>query len=122
MIYSYECQCGNIFDQVNSYENRNNAECTKCGSIHVQKLLSNPSKMTLGYLKDANGEMIWFPKDGKPYFDKALRRTFKTAKEKQKHMADNQIIMRGDKGVTKWPIESGDMRHRSYRRAMRWED
>lgn len=123
MIYQYQCSCGHLFEQVNSYEKRHTARCPECSSTNVRKLLSNTTdKLLAGYLKDANGESIWFPRDGKPYFDKALRRTFVSAKEKQEYMTKNKIVMRGDAPITHWPKEAGDMRDKSYRRSMRWED
>lgn len=72
--------------------------------------------------KDVHGEKIWFPKDGKPYFDKALRKTFNSIEEKQKHMKEKGIFMEGSTSPKKWPIESGDMRNKSYRKEHRLED
>ena len=123
MTYKYQCSCGNLFEQINSYKDRHTARCPKCESTNVTKLLSGVSdRLLAGYLKDANGEPIWFPKDGKPYFDKALRRTFSSAKEKQQYMTEKKIVMRGDSPITHWPSGAGDMRDKSYRRSMRWED
>jgi hypothetical protein len=82
----------------------------------------NGKLLLKNYLKDLNGEPVWFPKDGKPYFDRALRRTFNTPQEKKKWMDERKIVMRGDAGPSVWKDGSGDMKNRSYRRAMRWDD
>ena len=72
--------------------------------------------------KDKNGERIWFPKDGRPYFDQALRRTFNSIGEKARYMKEKNLIMDGSTMPKRLPIEAGDMRNKSYRRAMRMED
>jgi hypothetical protein len=73
--------------------------------------------------KDANGEKIWFPKDGKPYFDRALRRTFNTAEEKVSYMKEKRLCMVGDERYpSRPPVEAGDMRSREFRLKNRWED
>lgn len=46
--------------------------------------------------KDKAGETIWFPKDEKPYFDKALRRTFNSIEEKKMYMDKHGIVQNGD--------------------------
>ena len=75
-----------------------------------------------GEYRDCKGEKIWFPKDGRPYFDKALRRTFNTIKEKHQYMKENKLHMDGSTMPKRLPIEAGDMRNRSYRKSMRLED
>lgn len=72
--------------------------------------------------KDRNGESVWFPKDGKPYFDKALRRTFNNVHEKMAFMDEHNLVMHGSESPKRWPVESGDMRSRSYRKQTRTED
>ena len=47
-------------------------------------------------LKDKSGERIWFPKDGKPYFDKAARRVFHTPEEKHNFMNSVNAVSTGD--------------------------
>lgn len=71
--------------------------------------------------KDEKGNKIWFPKDGKPYFDPALKRTFNTAREKADYMKEKKLIMDGSES-RKYPIEAGDVRSKEYRRRMRMED
>jgi len=46
-------------------------------------------------LKDKSGERIWFPKDGRPYYDQGLRREFKTPMEKKVFMDTHNIISNG---------------------------
>lgn len=46
-------------------------------------------------LKDRSGERIWFPKDGKAYFDQAARRVFKNPMEKKEWMDRNKVVSDG---------------------------
>lgn len=46
--------------------------------------------------KDKAGETVWFPKDEKPYFDKALRKTFHSVQQKAEFMNRNGIVSNGD--------------------------
>jgi hypothetical protein len=72
------------------------ARCPECQSTNVNKLISVPSIDKNTVYRDAYGQRIWFPKDERPYFDKALRRTFNTPKEKLEFMNKNRMIMNGD--------------------------
>jgi len=72
--------------------------------------------------RDLSGEKIWFPKDGKPYFDKSLRKEFKSIQEKKAWMKEQKIVMHGSSSPKKWPIESGDMRSKEYRKRIKTED
>jgi hypothetical protein len=72
--------------------------------------------------RDSNGERIWFPKDGKPYYDRALGRKFNSIQEKQQHMKEKGIVMDGSSDPIRWPIEAGDMRSKSYRKQVGMED
>ena len=92
-----------------------------CQGTNVHKLISSTSINT-AMLRDTRGNPIWFPKDGNPYYDKALRKTFISAKQKQKWMKDNEIIMDGSSDPIKWPEAAGDMKNRDYRRKLRMED
>ena len=124
MLYSYSCnKCNTVFDEFNSYENRDNAQCPYCKDKDVSKLISMPEgAMVDSTYRDAMGEKIWFPKDGKPYFDPALRVTFNNIKEKHEYMKKNRVIMSGSASPLKYPIESGDARSKSWRRMKRMED
>ena len=51
--------------------------------------------------KDAKGTPIWFPKNNKPYFDKALQKTFDSKKEKHSYMKEKGFIMDGSKTSAK---------------------
>ena len=46
--------------------------------------------------KDKSGETVWFPKDGKPYFDQAFRKTFNSVQEKHQYMQSTNAISTGD--------------------------
>lgn len=45
--------------------------------------------------RDSRGERIWFPNDERPYFDKALQRTFYSKKEKAEFLKKNNLAMDG---------------------------
>ena len=62
--------------------------------------------------RDSRGERIWFPSDGKPYFDKALGVKFNSIKEKQEYMNKNNLAMDGssDKLNRNRIPEAGDTR------------
>ena len=60
--------------------------------------------------RDSRGEIIWFPKNEKPYFDRALQRTFHSKKEKCEYMKKNNLIMDGSSDLKRRPIEAGDRR------------
>ena len=75
-------------------------------------------------LRDKAGNPVWFPKDDRPYFDKALRRTFHSKKEKVQYMNDNKLVMDGSdtpRNLQNIP-EAGDLRSRSFRKATQMED
>ena len=71
--------------------------------------------MSFGIMKDSkyrdsSGERIWFPKDGRPYYDKALQKKFNSIKEKSEYMKSNKLIMDGSSDPKRKPIEAGDAR------------
>jgi len=56
-------------------------------------------------IRDSRGEMIHF---SKPYFDRALQRTFHSKKEKAQYMKKNKLHMDGSSTPNRPPIEAGD--------------
>ena len=40
-LYTYVCHCGNIEEQLNSIEDRDNARCTKCGIV-MRRIIQAP--------------------------------------------------------------------------------
>lgn len=92
----------------------------KMEGIHVNGI--NALILKDSKLRDANGSPVWFPKDGRPYFDSALRRVFHTKQEKVSYMKENHLVMDGSDAPKRWPIDAGDNRSLSHRRAMRLED
>ena|SRR3990167_522120 len=62
--------------------------------------------------RDANGELVWFPKDDSPYFDRALQRTFHSRAEKVGYMKEKGLVMDGssDKRNRNSVPEAGDTR------------
>lgn len=123
MLYEFECfSCKTNFEEIKSYEERGNSTpCPKCGGASF-KLISSPQFNIASECRDLNGNPIWFPKDGKPYKDVALRRTFNSAKEKKEWMDSKKIVMDGSESPRKYPEESGSIRDKSYRKQMRMED
>ena len=67
--------------------------------------------------RDSRGERIWFPKDGKPYFDRALQKTFHSIQEKSQYMKEKGLAMDGssDKINRQNIPEAGDSRHKKIR-------
>ena len=63
--------------------------------------------------RDSRGELIWFPKDEKSYYDRALQRTFHSKKEKCQYMKEKGLIMDGssDKKNRSSIPEAGDNRN-----------
>lgn len=39
-IYEYECQCGNIQDEIHGMNESPKIKCSKCGSTKMRKLIS----------------------------------------------------------------------------------
>lgn len=69
--------------------------------------------MTFGILKnskfrDCRGERVWFPKDERPYYDKALGRKFNTVKEKHAYMKEKGFHMDGSSDKGRNHPEAGD--------------
>ena len=64
--------------------------------------------------RDSRGELVWFPSDGQPYFDKALQRTFNSKIEKCEYLKQNGLVMDGssDKKNRSSIPEAGDSRWR----------
>lgn len=121
-IYTYRCEdCRLEFDRFKPVSKRRMHKCPECGEM-VGKVLSVPSTAVDSTIRDLRGQPIWFPKDGRPYFDRALRRTFNSKQEKKQYMDDKKLVMDGSDNPKHWPIESGDLRSREYRKQHRLED
>ena len=56
-------------------------------------------------LKDKSGERVWFPKDGKPYFDQGLRTKFNTPQEKKAFMDKHNIVDGGSDDLNRKKLE-----------------
>jgi len=125
-LYEFECSiCKKKFDDFKSYKDRHFADCPDCGENTAYKLLSmNVSGQIDSSYRDIRGEKIWFPKDGKPYYDKSLNRTFYTPGEKQMYMKEHGLAMDGssDKRISQLPPEAGDMKNRDFRKQYKLDD
>lgn len=123
MLYEYECdKCGNKFDEFKSYAERNSVKCPICKN-QAKKLVSGTRNfISDGIVKDSKGTPIWFPKDGRPYYDRFLGKTIRSKREKQQIMKEQGVVMDGSSSPERLPLEAGDMRNKSYRKQLRMED
>jgi len=62
--------------------------------------------------RDARGEMIYFPKYDRPYYDRALGKTFNSKKEKSQYLKKNKLAMDGSNDKHNNNPEAGDYRKR----------
>jgi putative FmdB family regulatory protein len=114
-LYTYLCKCGKEFDSFKSCVERKTEKCPECGK-KADKLLSGFGTAIDSKYKDILGSPIWFPKDGKPYYDRALGRSFSSKAEKCGYMKQKRIVMDGSSDPINWPIESGSIRDKHYRK------
>lgn len=122
-LYDYICQdCGLEFEGFQSVNQRNNQNCPDCGKLATKLVTTQVGAAIDSSMKDLAGNPVWFPKDGKPYFDKGMQRTFNTKKEKLDFMNKKRLVMDGSSNPKNWPVEAGDMRSRAYRRENKLED
>lgn len=118
--------CGrDIFQERDSDGTYEESYCNKfCRKDHEKQLikegkLEGMNNVGFGVLKntkyrDIKGEKIWFPKDEKPYYDRALQKTFHTIQEKHEYMKKNNLVMDGSSdSINRHRIpEAGDTRQR----------
>lgn len=94
--YDYECDCGyeeTAFDSMNGLKIK---QCPVCREPKLHRLIGSGGGINFSTgLADLSGDKIWFPKDGKPYFDQGLRRTFNTPQEKKQFMDAHKIVSAG---------------------------
>ena len=69
-------------------------------------------------IRDVNGTPIWYPEGGGKHYDRILKQTFYSKKEKAKYLEDNGLMMNGEEDPVNWSEQSGDMRNKSYRTEM----
>ena len=100
MLYEYKCQkCGYTFDKFRAVSDRNMlTPCKKCGKPSDRLITSEVHGGVTNNVLDARKNKIWFPEDGKPYYDRQLGRKFNTITDKQKYMANKEIVMDGSTG------------------------
>jgi len=112
--------CGTALERVPEHVRDEAWEEGYCNKLHrkyVEKQLIKDGKdvsQSFGIMKDSkyrdsSGEKIWFPKDGRPYYDRALQQTFNTIGDKQRYMKSKNLAMDGSSDK-KAPIEAGDTR------------
>ena len=112
MRYVYDCVSCGVHEEFRFHKDRNDKKCSRCGGV-TDRLLSagNPIFKDKKF-KDMSGDSIDFPKDGRPYFDQGLRRTFHNIQEKKKFMDKHKIVSHGsmDKHHSDMPLEAGHER------------
>jgi len=113
--YEFECQsCKEIFIKYTSFNSPKEIECELCGEFCAIRLISGGSGILINgmKMKDSQGTPIWFPKDNKPYYDRALQKKFNTAKEKKSYLKEKKLVMDGssDKPNRQRIPEAGDTR------------
>lgn len=114
-FYDYYCyECGKTLEIYQGIKDEKLSHCTYCGG-RVDRLIGQARVMKDTKYRDVKGEIIHFPSDERPYFDKALNRTFHTKKEKWEYMKDNNLIMDGssDKSNRHRAPEAGDTKYDS---------
>ncbi len=113
-LYEYWCErCDRYYEDFRSYAERHSSKHA-CGTVG-NKVLSRPSGFHGDVMRDSKGTPIWFPSDGKPYFDRSLQRTFVSKKEKASYMKMNNLIMDGSTDKKNRPVEAGDFRKEKVR-------
>ena len=93
--------CGVEFSKVPPHLNEGTFDDGYCSKFHrkdheeqliregkLEKLSGNGfSVMKDTSVRDLNGERIWFPKDERPYYDKAAKRVFNNIQQKKQWIA-----------------------------------
>lgn len=96
-FYDFSCvECGYGEEHLDLMTGPKIRECPACKKHSYVRLIGTGAGIQFSTsLKDKSGENIWFPKDGKPYFDQGLRRVFKSPQEKKNFMDANNIVSDG---------------------------
>ena len=122
--YDFECDCCGYRET--KFDKMLSPRVSNCPSCKRDKLirLIGCGEISIGQkYKDKYGTPIWFPKDNKPYYDRSLRKKFNTPEEKRDYLKDNNLVMHpSDNPKGKWPVEGGDTRDKSFRKATKMED
>lgn len=124
-FYQYDCpDCEVIWDEFRHVSDRNSVCCSHCGKKAERFVVATG----VGFAKDSKirdgkGTPIWFPNDERPYFDRALGKTFYTKKQKAEYMKDKGLCMDGSDTKTRnLDVAAGDVRDKNFRKHARMED
>ena len=120
MVYLFECLCGHssqVSFPIGKAPVGKRILCPKCFKKEAVRVInSNPAFTINTQFKDSKGTPIWCPDGG--YFDRALERPFKSAREKREYMKKKEIVMDGSmsssKEFNKHP-RSGDFKEKAAR-------
>jgi len=125
MIFQYECLDCEHKSQHNFPIGKalKKLACPKCFKGMAVKLIGKPSFTMNTQFKDSSGTPIWCPTGG--YFDRALNKPFKSARDKREYMKKKELVMDGsltpDKTFKKHE-RSGDFKTKAGRQAAQMED
>jgi putative FmdB family regulatory protein len=95
MLYDYKCRCGHTFDAFNSVENREFAECPKCGE-QADKVLSLNSRLGLSIFKEFVTDNI----TGTPIM--VTSKEHKKQLMRQHGLEEHIHYIDGDKHLSRW--------------------
>lgn len=94
--YDFECDCGYKVTDLDKMDGDRVRTCPKCDNISLYRLIGSGAGVIFSSgFKDKNGESISFPKDGSPYYDRGLLKTFTSAREKKNYMDEHNIVAHG---------------------------
>jgi len=125
MIFEFLCEnCGDVTQtDFPIGKAPKHIKCSKCFHDKAVKLIGKPNFTLNTQFKDTKGTPIWCPDGG--YFDRALERPFKNARQKREYMKKADIHMDGSTSTSrdfKKHPRSGDFKTKSGRKAAMMED
>jgi len=99
-------------------------QCSKCSNDKAIRLIGKSGGIALGLgVRDGAGTPIWCPDGG--YYDRALQRPFRNAKEKREYMKQKNVVMDGSETPSKNFKKhdgSGDFKEKAARQQAQMED
>ena len=123
--YHYECEfCHVEFDHMQGIKDDKLRTCKKCFMPMLVRHISGGGGFCMDtQFRDSAGSPIWCPTGG--YYDRALQRPFKSAREKREYMKEKKIAMDGSTTTSKdfkKHERSGDFKEKVVRKATQMED
>ena len=122
-FYSFECpNCEVVWDEFRLIGDRNKICKCRCGIVARRHMVYAVATAKDTRYKDKYGQTIWFPNDERPYYDRALEKTFHSKKEKHQYMMEKNLAMDGSEKKIGSDVAVGDTRSRSFRKSTMMED